>query len=175
MAIDIKKFIDSFLNEETIRRSPDSVDSQMDSLLLRYQEESSGEDELGETVMLDEHFALLLEDMPEEEESPDDMTTGDEQMRSDQPSDPRSQKIDIDAFAEKVANLHENFMNLLNIKPVVIARAKHLLEQGYPMEVIQEFEDVLDRQFGISYDKDGEEEERELPVAPPGGSAGPIS
>lgn len=164
------------LESNTMRLSQDSVDSQIDSLLLRYQNDASVEGDIGEGI-LPEHFRLILEE-PEEDEGPspegqEDMSIGDDQMRSDRPADPREQKIDIDVFAQMVANLAENWQNLLDVKAVILNRAKNLLAQGYSPDLVQEFMDLLDREFGMS--PNYADEEDEVPSAPPGGSAGPLS
>jgi hypothetical protein len=173
--------------ESTMRLSQDSVDSQIDSILLRYQNDASIEEDLGESKM-PEHFRSILEgtskamsetmsmpisEAPEDEEGApeDDMSVGDEQLKADRPADPREQKIDIDQFAQKVANLAENWENLLEVKAAIVNRAKNLLAQGYAPDLVQEFMDLLDREFGITPDY----REEELPSAPPGGNAGPIS
>lgn len=169
------------IKEETLRLSEDSVDSQIDSVLLRYQDEASVETDelksvgLSEGYMMPDNWKLLLEADDEEEEpvqSGDDvMGVGDDMPRSTTPSDPREQKINIDDFAQKVANLYEHYENLLNIKPVIVHRAMHLLERGYTADLVQEFLDTLEREFGITLEGDAEEE-TEMP--PAGGSAGPI-
>lgn len=175
------------LKEDTIRLSEDSVDSQIDSVLLRYQDEASVEDEdvqgameMNEGYRMPENWKLLLEvDEDEEDEEggemPDDpsevMSIGDDMPRSNKPADPRSQKLNIDDFAQKVANLYEHLDSLLNIKPVIIHRAMHLLERGYSGDLIDEFLETLEREFGITLEGDAEEE---VPMAPSGGSAGPI-
>lgn len=170
----------NIIKEDTIRLTEDSVDSQIDSVLLRYQNDSSVEDEdiegmglIDEGYSMPDNWNLLLEaDEEEPDVSTDDIVSiGDEMPRSTTPSDPREQKIDIDNFAQQVANLYENYENLLNIKPVIVHRAIHLLEKGYPAELIDEFVDILEREFGITPEGDAEEE---LEAPPPGGSAGPI-
>lgn len=174
------------LKEDTIRLSEDSVDSQIDSVLLRYQDESSLEDEdvqgameMNEGYRMPQNWNLLLEaDEEEDEESgemPEDpgdvMGIGDEMPRANKPADPREQKLNIDDFAQKVANLYEHYESLLNIKPVIVHRAMHLLEKGYSGDLIDEFLETLEREFGITLEGDAEEE---VPMAPSGGSAGPI-
>jgi len=168
----------NMLKEETIRLSEDSVDSQIDSVILKYQEEASLEDEeltgINEGYTMPSNWNLLLEADEEAEEMPsgdDIMSVGDDMPRSTTPSDPRKQKINIDDFAQKVANLYEHYESLLNIKPVIVHRAMHTLERGYPAELIQEFLDTLEREFGITLEGDAEEEKE---MAPAGGSAGPM-
>lgn len=170
-----------FLKEETMRLSEDSVDSQIDSVMLRYQNESSVEPEEVESSQLHQegyrmpdNWNLLLE-AGEEGEAPDPsdiMAIGDDYPQATEPADPKKQKIDIDEFAQKVANLAENYESLLNIKPVIIKRAQLILEDGYPPDVVNEFLEILEREFGLTPNGDADVEDDE-PMAPPGGVAGP--
>lgn len=184
MVVNLKNLFGSFLKEETIRLSEDSVDSQIDSVLLRYQNESSLEDEeldsaynnINEEYLMPSNWNLLLEQDEEEKPEPvanggDVMSVGDDIPRATTPIDPRDQKLNIDDFAQKVANLYNHYDNLLNVKPVIVHRAMHLLEQGYPADLVQEFLDTLEREFGITLEGDAEEE---APPPPAGGSTGPI-
>ena len=170
------------LKEDTIRLSEDSVDSQIDSVLLRYQDESSLEDEdiqqateLNEGYKMPDNWNLLLEENDEEDAEPasadDIMSVGDDMPRSNTPADPREQKLNIDEFAQKVANLYSHYESLLNIKPVIVHRAMHLLERGYSGDLIDEFLETLEREFGITLEGDAEED---VPMAPSGGVAGPV-
>lgn len=158
------------IKESKVRLSEDSLDAQLDSILIGYQNDSSLEDELGEGTM-PAHFKILLGEGPEDNEEEEDMSVGDEQMKADRPADPREQKIDIDQFAQMVANLAENWQNLLEVKGAIINRAKNLLAQGYSPDLVQEFMDLLDREFGITPDYRKEE----IPSPPSGGSAGPLA
>ena len=169
---------EGLIKEETIRLSEDSLDSQIDSVLLKYQGEASLEGEelesagLSENYRMPDNWKLLFEADEDEEEAPpsggDIMSVGDDIPRSTTPSNPRQQKINIDDFAQKVSNLYEHYESLLNIKPVIVHRAMHLLERGYSAEIVQEFLDVLEREFGITLEGDSEQE---VPSAPPGGVA----
>jgi hypothetical protein len=175
--------LERILKEETIRLSEDSLDSQIDSVLLRYQEEASLEDNeledagLNEGYKMPENWKLLLKEAEgdEEEETPmsgdDIMSVGDDMPRASKPSDPKQQKLNIDDFAQKVSNLYEHYDSLLNVKPVIVHRAMHLLEKGYPADLIQEFLEILEREFGITLEGDKEEEPG---AAPFGGSPGPV-
>lgn len=177
---------------EAVRLSEDSVDAQIDSILMGYQGGATQQEESIDGK-LNRHFRLLLEQPPEgeedeedappegEEDAPEeedptaepesDQTVGDEEVAADEPAAPQVDKIDIDQFSQKVYNLLTNFQSLLNIEPVIINRAKNILVQnGYDQNTINEFEEILDRQFGVSL-----EGEREVPERPFGGSAGPIA
>jgi hypothetical protein len=164
--MDLAKYVARILAEQT-RLTNDSVDSQIDSILLGYQDQSSLEGEVAEGV-LPEHFRLILEDDEE------DKSMGDNDIKSNLPAQPREQKIDVDKFAQLVANLSQNYDNLLNIKPVIVSRAKAILENGYSPDLVDEFLTVLDREFGIVLDGDGEKE-TEAPDAPIGGVSGPTA
>lgn len=168
------------LKEDTIRLSEDSIDSQIDSVLLRYQNESSLEDDeieqatqVSEGYKMPDNWNLLLEEDQEEEvPSTDDvMSVGNDMPRSNTPADPRTQKINLDDFAEKVSNLYNHYESLLNIKPVIVHRAMHLLERGYSGDIIDEFLEKLEREFGITLEGDAEDE---VPMAPSGGVSGAV-
>lgn len=164
-------FKEVITEEMTARLSDDSADAQIDSILLKYQNESSVEDEdvMAEGYAMPNNWKLLLE--ADEEDSDEDMSVGDEEQQSTEPTDPRNIKINVDDYAQKVANLYENYDQLLNMKAVIINRAKNLLEKGYAPDLVDEFLEVLEREFGISLEGDVEPE---YPMAPAGGSAGPI-
>lgn len=165
-----------FLSENKIRLTNDSVDSQIDSVLLGYQNTASvEEDDLYEEgyTMPDNWKKILGEKEEGEMVQPTDiMSVGDDLLKVTVPSDPRNIKIDLDSFCQDVANLYNGFENLLNIKPVIVNRAKKILEKGYSQDVVVEFLEILDREFGITLEGDKEDE---VPSAPAGGSAGPIS
>ena len=182
----LKKLFKNLLKEDTIRLSEDSVDSQIDSVLLRYQDESSVEDneltsaaEMHEDYRMPDNWKLLLEKDGEEDKDKDSadaadtesMSVGDDMPRSNTPSDPREQKLNVDDFAQKVANLYEHADSLLDVKVVIVHRAMKLLERGYPSDLVDEFLETLDREFGITLKGDAEQE---IPTAPPGGSTGPV-
>ncbi len=179
-SIDNKKTIKE---EFKTRLSTTSVDSQIDSLLLNYQNAASIEPEANENYM-PHYFKTLLgekndwviieagEETPEDDASDqEDMSMGDEQIKSNTPERPRDQKINIDEYAEKIANLCSSYDNVLNIKDVIISRAANILSQGYLPDIANQFMDILDREFDLRI---GQEQEENDLVSPLGGSAGPI-
>lgn len=176
---------DNDLLTEVVRLSEDSADAQIDSILMGYQSDAVQQVESIDGK-LNYHFSLLLEAPPEDGEEeeggepPEDdplatpenpQTVGDDEIENTEPMKPEVNKIEIDSFAQKVYNLLKNHINLLNLEPVIINRAKKiLLENGYDQNTLVEFDEILDREFGVSLD--GEDE---VPQVPFGGSAGPIS
>ena len=135
------------------RLSDVSVDDQIDSMLIRFEEQS---------VMQESYLnslALLLEAEPEDkgkkpkadtdEEDEEDKTASSEDVEIDSGADPVTPKIDIDAFSSKVARLVENFPRLLDIATVILMRSRNFLEENYGKAVADEFEESLDRNHGL--------------------------
>ena len=174
MSKSLKKFY-GIIKEEK-RLSADSVDDQIDSLLLGYQGSSTVQMEKQSLRSL---LPLLMEqpedeeEIPEEEPSPSEErpeeVEGSEEVVSDEESRPRAPKVDLDIYSQKVVNLLDNLDTLLDIKTVVINRAMNVLRENYGEDVIDEFVDILDREFGIGLEHDT----NELPERPLGGNAGP--
>lgn len=163
------------LIESKIRLSEESADAQLDSVLLQYQNESSEQEANMQEYLMPDYFKLYLNEAEEEDqnadEAPMDMMVGADQMQSSKPSDPRGQKINIDLYAQKVANLYQNYVNLLDIEKVIIKRAHNLLLQGYPQPIADELIEILEREFGITLEND---EQNDIPMPPAGGSTGPL-
>lgn len=155
------------IKEDKVRLSEDSVDAQIDSVLLGYQNRASSEEGVDEGTM-PSYFKTLMGEAPEDE----DKSVGDEQQKATSPVDPREQKVNLDKFAQDVSNLIDNYKNLLNIKPVIINRAKNLLSQGYQQDLVEEFLSILEQDFGHSLEEKSVTDDVLPP--PPGGSTGPI-
>lgn len=158
MFITSLKKLYSKLIAEDMRMSKDSADAQIDGLLISYQQGSIAEGEEEDSINLKE----------------DEETTGDEAPATDEPAVSMTRKIDIDLYAQRVANLVQNHKNLLHIEQVIVNRAKNtLLNEGHSQEVADQLMSILQVEFGIS--PEGEDEEMEAPRAPGGDSAGPLS
>lgn len=155
------------------RKSNDSVDDQIDSLILLYEKNSIKE----ETVSINESLrnlnlkALLFEQ--EEEASALDEPAGDEPVddtgndAGNEPPEPEgSEKVtaaaatevnvpnlDIDEFVNNIARLIHNKDSLLDIQKVIINRAKNLLNDNYGDAYVQRFLSTLEEQFGLGYEE----------------------
>jgi hypothetical protein len=199
----LRKFYKRILKEETKRLSVDSLDDQIDSLLLGYQGSSSMAIENNSLHSL---LPLLMEAPGDEEEEdpfgdeeeqdpfgggdggltggeedeteaapppgdepPPEEVQGSEEIESEEPAKPNVPKIDLDIYSQKVVNLLDNHSNLLDIKSVIINRAMNVLRESYGEDVIEEFQDILNREFGVDLEADMDE----IPDAPLGGNAGP--
>ena len=112
------------------------------------------------------------EEEPVEEEPEDDETIGSEERTVEEPEKPTPPQLDMDNFTSSVVNLIDNHDNLLNVVPVIVSRAKNILSENYGVNTISEFEEILEREFGIT--PDGQEAEEDLPPAPPADGAGPL-
>lgn len=152
------------------RKADDSVDDQIDSLILLYEKNSIKEEEsINESLRNLSLKALLVE---QEEESALDEPAGDEggdeaadTGGDDEVPEPEgSEKVtataatevnvpnlDIDAFTNNIARLIHNKDSLLDIQKVIINRAKNLLNDNYGDAYVQRFLSTLEEQFGLGY------------------------
>ena len=146
------------------RPASDSVDDQIDSLLLRYESASIRKgDSINESLRkLNLRFLLEQEEPPEEPaaeaeseepaeepaEEPD--PAGSDDMTVTSPS-PRQKvpDLDVDKFTSRVVRLMNNYESLLNIEEAIINRAKTFLDENYGEAFVYEFVNNLRNQYGL--------------------------
>lgn len=148
------------------RKSADSVDDQIDSLLLMYEQKAIREkDELMENLrnlslkMLFEQDEEGFEEDEPAEDAPDDAAAeeeevvepeGSEKMTATEPATSEQiPDIDIDKFTIKVARLVMNYKNLLRVEDVIINRAKNFLDDNYGDKFVSKYLEILNEQFGL--------------------------
>jgi len=163
----------------TPRLSNDSVDDQIDSFLLFYEKRSiKSAETLDESLknlslrFLFEQEEELPDEEPPAEEPPAEEETGDEGGEAAEPdvefvsdeSDPtgseeisddiepapiKSPPIDIDQFTKSVARLALNPEDLLDLKTVIINRAKNYLIENYGEKHVEKYKEILETQFNF--------------------------
>ncbi len=149
------------------RKALDSVDDQIDALILRY-EASSIKDEKDSSnineVLKNKSLKFILEQdegpgetaEPEEEAKPEESPTptGSEEMSVDQPADEvLVPDLDMDAFAARSVRLISNYKSLLRIEEAIINRFKHFLDENYGDKFVQRYVEILEKQFGITVEE----------------------
>lgn len=158
------------------RKSLDSVDDQIDSLILRYEASSvreSSPDKLAESFFRQSLKYLLEQDELEAAAAAADDTaadTGDAGTGDDTPTDAPdpvgSEKmdaeeqgeqlipdLDIDAFANRTTRLIANYKNLLRIEEVIINRIKNFLDENYGDKFVHRYVEILEEQYGMSVEE----------------------
>jgi hypothetical protein len=156
------------------RPARDSIDDQVDALILRY-ETSSIRDDM-EKVSLDEslkslNLKFLLEQEEEDEELPDEGPppedvgeeeegeeevdpAGSEDMTVTEPAeDEEIPDLDVDAFTGRVVRLINNYENLLKIEEAIINRAKNFLDENYGDVFVNTFLENLREKYGLETDE----------------------
>ena len=149
----------------------DSVDDQIDGLILKYENASIRDDEESIATLAESLRAGSLrylfeqeeegmddagmeeEDAGEEEDAAAD-PAGSEDMTVSEPADAEKlPNLDVDAFASRVARLIKNYRNLLNIEESILNRAKNFLDENYGDVFINKFLESLDVDHGIAFDE----------------------
>ncbi len=155
------------------RPARDSVDDQVDALILRY--ETSSIRDKASSVSLDESLkSLNLKFLIEQEEEPaddpppgEDPAAGDEAADEELPDPSGSEDmtvtepaedeeipdLDIDAFTRRVVRLVNNYENLLKIEEAVINRAKNFLDENYGDVFVNTFLENLREKYGLETDE----------------------
>ena len=152
------------------RPAADSVDDQIDALILRYESASiRKEASLNESLKnMNLRFLLEQEEEPPEDEPPADEPAADEPA-ADEPAaeetpDPSGSDdmtvtapadeqnipdLDVDKFTMRVVRLVNNYKNLLNIEESIINRAKTFLDENYGEVFVEEFLNNLSSKYGL--------------------------
>jgi len=167
--------------DEAKKESLDSVDDQIDSYILRFENESikdSDEEMIMESLRLRTLRFLLEQEegedaeapAPESNEEPDaedqEGPTGSEVPKEDPQGVAPKPPLDIDAFTKKVARLVMNYRDLLRIEPVIVNRAIAFLEKNYGdkgKDYVDRMVDILDSQY--DFNLEGEIDVIDVPIA----------
>lgn len=142
--------------EPKARKADDSVDDQIDSLILLYEkrairdEEDSLMESLNKTSLkyLFEQEDEAAEDEPVEEDPVE--PTGSEESTAQAAETEPVPDIDIDKFTIKVARLIMNHRQLLDVETAIINRTKNFLNENYGDKFVVRYLDILEEQFGIT-------------------------
>jgi hypothetical protein len=161
------------------RKSNVSVDEQIDSLILLYENKSikSDEDLLMELLSNKKLSLKFLfeqdEDAPAEEPTDEPAEEPADTTASDDPSDAGSAQssspakgdivpdLDVSKFASKVARLIMNYKNLLRIEDVILNRGKSFLDENYGDAFVAKYLEVLERDYGVVASEFGNEKDVE--------------
>tara|TARA_Y100000992_G_C21266757_1_gene494351 strand:+ start:288 stop:938 length:651 start_codon:yes stop_codon:yes gene_type:complete len=167
------------------RKSLDSLDNQIDALILGYEKASiRSKDEserINESLNSLSLTALLMEQEEGEEEADteegaeeggeeeggetESEPVGSEAMTADTAETQQVPDLDIDKFAFAVGRLVNNYNNLLNPEQVILNRAKNFLDNNYGDAYINRFLATMEEQFGISSAEFNVTYNRDVPLA----------
>ena len=158
------------------RASKDSVDDQIDSWLIKFEEDSmaSTAESIMESLRGFNLEALLFEqeegegDAAPEENLGVEEPAGSEDITVDEPMEvTKKPPMNIDAFSKRVARLAIGYQTKLDVPTVIINRAINYLRDNYDQSYIEKMKEILDTQFDFNL-----ESERE-PVTPMAGGRSP--
>lgn len=137
------------------RLADDSVDDQIDSLLIRFETESVDEEAVQEEGNRYSLLTLLeapTDDGEEESEEGGDEIPDSSDVEVEEEGEPGKPPLDVDQFARRVSRLVQNYDNLLDIETAILTRASSYLEKNYGAEYVDQFEETLESQFGLALD-----------------------
>jgi len=139
------------------RLARDSVDDQIDSLLIKFESESIREDnedqDLNESLYKMSLKWLLREQETFDPAADEQATTGSEIRDEDDPAEEETPDLDIDIFSSKVARLVMNYQQLLKVETAIVNRAAEFLKDEYDDEHTKRFYAILEEQFDIEIDQ----------------------
>jgi hypothetical protein len=146
------------------RKALDSVDDQIDALILRYEASSirEAEEERAIASLNERSLSFLVEQEEEPAEGPDEETpteeapepSGSEKMSVDKPTEAMPiPDLDLDAFAARTVRLINNHKSLLRMEEAIGNRIKHFLDENYGDKYVQRYLEILDNQYGLSFEQ----------------------
>jgi hypothetical protein len=141
----------------------DSVDDQIDSFILKYENDSVMGSEDQEIVSIQESFnnlsisSLLFEQDEEieqeavgvEDEDPEQAAESQETPVVEEPK----LRLDIDTFTERIARLTLNSDVLLDVKAVILERAFRFLRDNYGEDDVSKMKQILEQEFNFDLTK----------------------
>jgi len=171
------------------RNASDSVDDQIDSFLINFENESLlNKEDLVMESLKSMSLKILMEQDAEgeaEEAEPDSVVVDAEEEEADVPDPAGSERIksedppesvprlplDVDAFGKRVARLVLNGPTLLDLKTVIVNRALNYLSENYDEQHAKALLEVLDEQFDFNIDDAGAPKEDHYAVGAYAGGA----
>ena len=125
--------------EPKARKADDSVDDQIDSLILLYEKRAIRDEEDNLMESLNQTSLKYLFEQEEEaadEPAAEDPVEDSEPVGSEEATAPAAESepvpdLDIDKFTIKVARLIMNHRQLLDVETAIINRTKNFLDQNY--------------------------------------------
>lgn len=161
----LRKFIAETLIKEEIRLAQDSLDNQIDSIILGFEDDAII-DNVDEPIHTSEgliNLGPLFEAQEDEDESEDEEQQGDEE-NADIPMKPPAPNLDVQKFAVSVARLANKFQSMIDIPIVIATRAYNYLVSNYDKATADAFEEAMSR-HNIELDRPDTSEPEELPIA----------
>ena len=138
----------------------DSVDDQIDSLLVKYESESLREKSDEESSLNESFFKKNLRTfLFEQEEALDpaadeEATTGSEMIDEEEPANEETPDLDIDQFGSKVARLVMNYQQLLKVETAIVNRAVEFIDKHYDDDHVERLYAILEEQYDIEIEED---------------------
>lgn len=132
-----------------ITLAPDSVDTQIDSLLVSFEEESMEVDEdaiVPEGMSIRKMLVILEQEDDQGEKASakdEEEVTSNKEPNEPDPAEPLTPKMNIDEFAERVAMLVETYTRRLDVETVIFNRARNYVEEEHGADAAREFEEIL--------------------------------
>jgi len=143
------------------RKALDSIDDQVDALILRYEASSIREEEDGTASLKESSLKYLFEqeegeELPDEEveEEAEQEPAGSEQMDVKKPASKQLvPDLDVDAFAARTVRLIKNYKSLLRVEEAIGNRIKHFLDENYGDKYVQRYLEILENQYGLAFEE----------------------
>mgnify|MGYP003651271196 FL=1 len=162
--------------QNVTRISRDSVDDQIDSMILKFEKESitDEEDELLEAIFETKSLKALITEQEDDDEEPEaDEPAGSEDVQVDEPAEATLKpKLNVDIFSKKVARLALNSSTLLDPATVIVNRAINFLSKNYDQAHVDRMVDILNTQFDFNLGKERDTNDRAVAVGAFGGTEG---
>tara|TARA_R110001592_G_C12964400_1_gene732619 strand:+ start:93 stop:683 length:591 start_codon:yes stop_codon:yes gene_type:complete len=162
--------------QNVTRLSRDSVDDQIDSMILKFEKESitDEEDELLEAIFETKSLKALITEQEDDDEEPEaDEPAGSEDVQVDEPAEATLKpKLNVDIFSKKVARLALNSSTLLDPATVIVNRAINFLSKNYDQAHVDRMVDILNTQFDFNLGKERDTNDRAVAVGAFGGTEG---
>lgn len=142
------------------RKALNSIDQQVDALILKYEASSLREDDAKDDVLkeikkLSLKILLEQEEEPAEEAEPEEDASdagspkGAEALKSKTPGSEMIPNIDMDEFTNRCVRLITNYRSLLRVEEAIINRIRNFLDNNYGDEHVTRFLTTLEQDFGL--------------------------
>jgi hypothetical protein len=137
-----------------------SLDAQVDRYFGQYESNAKNTQEDGEPSvdqmealdwrdLIKGHLITEANEDEDDEEDPDDAASEDDALTGQNNSKLGLDSINVEAFANDVVRLIQNYDSLLEFRSTLLRRAKRFLEKTYNDEVVEAFENIMRDDHGM--------------------------